>query len=250
MGQASAAENGGAELNNACTRRDTGGQGLSGSTETPNVQNSIDVHSIDSGTDGRTAFIVGGIHGDERAGILAAKDITGWSPDYGQLVVLPEANPAAIEQNKRENASGNLNRKFTVGSEPTSALAQSIWDAVTTADPDLLISLHESKGLLSGEPSGVGQTVFHRERSTTHNAARLGIRRANRTIGDNRLTFSHGRISGPNQSPTGLLSEKADLDAGIPSFIVETYDGVNKQTRVQWQKTITQGILDYYDIYE
>lgn len=250
IGQVSAAETHSAGVENACSRRDTGDQNFSVPVDGPYLPDGIGVSVIDSGVKGRTGFIVGGIHGDERAGILAAKDIAEWTPDYGQLVVLPEANPVAIEQNTRENELGNLNRKFAVGSEPTSALARSIWSAVMAAEPEVLITLHESKGILSGKPSGVGQRVFHRGQSATHDATQMGIRRANKTIGDRRLRFGHGNISGPNQSPTGLLSEKADYDAGIPSFIVETYDNVNKNTRVQWQKTITQGILDYYDIYE
>lgn len=250
IGQASAAENSADGAENACSRRDTGDQGPPASIEPPNQQDALDMASADSGTDGRTAFIVGGIHGDERAGIIAAHDIADWSPDHGRLVVLPEANPAAVKQHRRNNAFGNLNRKFTVGSEPTSALAQSIWGAVTTTEPDVLISLHESKGILNGEPSGVGQTVFHRGRSATYDAARMGIRRANSTIGSKRFRFGHGRISGPNKAPTGLLSEKADYDGGIHSFIVETYNGPNEDARVRWQKTITRGILDYYDIYE
>lgn len=249
IGHASAAENG-SGTENACSRRDTGDGGFSEPIDDSNLTETLNIDSIDSGTDGRTAFIVGGIHGDERAGIIAAHDIAGWSPDYGQLVVLPEANPAAIEQNRRENAFGNLNRKFTVGSKPTSALAQAIWDAVTTTEPDLLITLHESKGILNGSTSGVGQMVFHRQRSTTTDAARMGIKRANTTIGNKRFRFGHGRISGPSKPPTGLLSEKADYDAGIDSFIIETYDGVNEDARIRWQKTITRGILDYYDIYE
>lgn len=250
IGQASAAENGGGETENACSRRDTGEGGLSTPIDDPKTPENLDINSVDSETNGPTGFIVGGIHGDERAGIIAAHDIAEWTPDYGQLAVLPEANPAAIKQHRRENAFGNLNRKFTVGSKPTSALAQSIWGAVTTSEPDVLISLHESKGIFNGTPSGVGQRVFHRGRDTTYDAARMGIRRANRTIGNKRVRFGHGRISGPNKAPTGLLSEKADYDAGIHSFIVETYDGVNEDARVRWQKTITRGILDYYNIYE
>ncbi|UPM43094.1 succinylglutamate desuccinylase/aspartoacylase domain-containing protein [Halocatena salina] len=250
IGQASAAENRSGKLANACSRRDMGDQTSPVPTGTSDITDILDVAITDSKNEGRTAFIAGGIHGDERAGITAAKNITEWTPDYGRLVVLPEANPEAIERNSRENSSGNLNRKFPVGSEPRSALARSIWDAVTAVDPDLLITLHESKGINSGTPAGVGQGVFHRGRPDTHNATQMGIRRANKTIGKKRLRFSHGRISGPNHPPTGLLSEKADYDAGISSFIIETYEGVNENTRVQWQKTITRGILDHYDIYE
>lgn len=238
---------------NACSRRDTGKNEDTQSIDSVDPTGSIDIDAInvtDSDMTGLTAFIVGGIHGDEKAGIVAAHDIADWKPDTGTIVVLPEANPAAIESNSRTSERGDLNRKFVFDQVPSTKLAQSIWQAVSAADPDVLISLQESHGIHNRSSSGVGQTVFSAPGDNTADAVSMGIRRANRTIGSKKLKFRTGRISGPNRAPNGLLSEKAAYEAGISSFIVETYENVNKKARVRWQKKIVSGILDYYDIYD
>lgn len=252
VGRASATDTEG--LENACSRRDTDQKEQTVPIDIPDpskgIDVDIDVTVTDSGTAGPTAFIVGGIHGDEEAGIVAAHDIANWSPDTGQLVVLPEANPVAIENNRRGNDLGDLNRKFDFGQLPTTKLAQSIWKAVTAAEPDILMTLQESHGIYQRHPSGVGQAVFRSPGDNTKDAATMGVKRANRTIGRQKLKFRIGRISGPNRAPTGLLSEKAAYQAGVPSFIVETYENVNKNARVRWQKKIVNGVLDYYDFYD
>jgi predicted deacylase len=176
----------------------------------------IDVTVSDSGTAGPTAFIVGGMHGDEEAGIIAAHNITGWEPTAGQIAVLPEANPVAIEQNARGTDRGDLNRKFDVGQPPATALAQAIWQAVTAANPDVLIALHESTGIYEGTPPGVGQAIFCSPGEDTDDAASMAIRRANRTIGRQELKFDIGHVTGPKTAPTGLLTEKAPTKLGFP----------------------------------
>jgi hypothetical protein len=256
IGRASAAETesttdiGG--LENACSRDDSGTGTFPidvPSVDTPNPSEKIEISVTDSDTKGPTAFIVGGIHGDEEAGIIAAHHITEWEPNAGQIVVLPEANPSAIESNSRTNVYGDLNRKFDYGGVPETKLAQAIWQAIKASDPDIVMTLQESQGIYEGSPSGVGQAVFRSPGDDTYNAASMGVERANRTIGRQELKFNIGHITGPNVAPTGLLTEKTAYGAGIPSFIVETYEELNQKARVRWQETITRGILDYYDLY-
>lgn len=240
-------------LENACSRRDTKQNENTQSIDIDDPTESIDIDAVNvskSNTEGLTAFVVGGIHGDEEAGIAAAHEITDWNPDAGTIVVLPEANPAAIESNSRTNKRGDLNRKFVSDQVPTTELAQSIWQAVSAAEPDVLITLQESHGIRNHSSSGVGQTVFRSPGDDTADAVSMGIRRANKTVGSKKFKFETGRISGPNRAPNGLLTEKAAYDADISSFIVETYENVNKKARVRWQKKIVSGILDYYDIYD
>jgi hypothetical protein len=241
-------------LENACSRDDKNqGEGTFPidvpTVDTPNPSETIDVTVTDSGTEGPTAFIAGGIHGDEEAGIIAARHITDWKPNAGQIVVLPEANPAAIASNSRTNEYGDLNRKFDHDGVPATELAQSIWQAIEASDPDIVMTLQESQGIYEGSPSGVGQAVFRSSGDNPYDAASMGIKRANRTIGRQELKFDIGYITGPSTAPTGLLTEKAAYGAGIPSFIVETYEKMNQEARVRWQEMITKGILDYYDLY-
>jgi hypothetical protein len=272
IGRASAAGTEGSAtdgLENACSRDDTGQETGTFPIDVPSVETpdpteeteetegtegteaieAIDVTVTDSGNEGPTAFILGGIHGDEEAGIIAAQHITNWDPSAGQIAVLPEANPLAIEDDSRTNAYGDLNRKFDFGEIPATALARTIWQALEASDPDVVMTLQESQGIYGGSPSGVGQAVFRSPGDDTYDAASMGVRRANRTIGRQELKFDIGHITGPGTAPTGLLTEKAAYQAGIPSFIVETYEEVNLEARVRWQEKIVSGVLDYYDLY-
>lgn len=248
VGRASATDT--EDLENACSRRDEGQEEQTLPINPVGPNGTIDVTVADSGVSGPTACIIGGIHGDEEAGISAAHNIMDWSPDAGMLVVLPEANPVAIDHHTRAGEHGDLNRKFVHGQPPTSELAQSLWQAVTAADPDLLITLQESRGIYGSSSGGVGQAIFRSQGADTDDAARLGRKMVNRTIGRRQLKFGIGRISGPQSAPNGLLTEKAAYDAGIPSFIVETYEDIHQKARVRWQKQAVIGILNYYDLYE
>lgn len=253
--EGSATDSGG--LENACSRNGTSQEEGTFPIDVPSVDTpdpteateAIDAIVADSGVEGPTAFIVGGIHGDEEAGIIAAHHITNWEPDAGRIAVLPEANPPAIANNSRTNAHGDLNRKFDFGEIPATALAQTIWQTLEKFEPDIVMTLQESQGIYKGTPSGVGQAIFRSPGDDTYDAASMGARRANQTIGRQELKFDIGHITGPGTAPTGLLGEKAAYQAGIPSFIVETYEAVNLAARVRWQEKAAKGILDYYDLY-
>jgi predicted deacylase len=208
---------------------------------------SLDVSAIDSGNEGPTALVVGGVHGDENAGYLAAEEMLDWEPNAGRLVVLPKANPVAIENSSRTTDYGDLNRNFDID-DPTTPLAESIWSVVEETDPDVVLSLHEARGVYDSS-SSVGQAVFRSPTSEALEAARMGINQANKTIRRRSLMFDIGHISPPSNSPSGLLTEKTTYGLGVPSFIVETYEDVSLDSRIKWQKKITQGVLDYFDLY-
>lgn len=236
----------GEDVKRACDRRRSSREHV---TALDGTDHEFDIYVIDSGTEGSTAFVTGGIHGDEEAGYRAANNVTNWRPNAGRLVVVPEANPTAIRRGSRYYEGGNLNREFDAGGAPSSELARAIWYVVEQADPDVLIDLEESRGIYHGQPPGVGQAVFHSPTEVASEVAQLGIDRVNRGISSDRLKFKSGGISPPSRAPSGLLAEKATYDAGIPSMIVETYEGVDLQQRVEWQETIVGAALDYFSLY-
>jgi len=94
-------------------------------------------------------------------GIEAAREISDWRPDAGTLVVVPETNRVAVENNERRGVDGDLNRQFPADREPQSELAAGIWDAVEAHQPDVVLDLHRSLGIYSLHREFVGQAIFH-----------------------------------------------------------------------------------------
>jgi glutamine amidotransferase-like uncharacterized protein/predicted deacylase len=107
--------------------------------------------TIDSGREGPTVLVVGGIHGDQPASFRAARQIAAWSPARGRLVVLAAANPTALAAGSRGTPGlaeerSDLNRQFGGADGPADGPAAAIWDFVVRLRPDLTIALHEGSG--------------------------------------------------------------------------------------------------------
>lgn len=111
---------------------------------------------------GPTAVVIGGIHGNELAGVEAAHNARGWGIDRGTLVVLPEANAPAVEERTYSGPDGDLNQQFPSGETPTTPIAREIWDLVTDYDADVVIDMHTSMGIWGSDlgPDGYGQAIF------------------------------------------------------------------------------------------
>ncbi|SFS34624.1 succinylglutamate desuccinylase/aspartoacylase family protein [Halostagnicola kamekurae] len=119
------------------------------------------LYEIDASEAGPTAMVFGGVHGDERNGIAVAHEMVEWHPDAGTLVVIPETNRVAIENEERDGVGGDLNRQFPLGDDPQTELARGIWDALERYDPDVVCDLHRSLGISGLHHQYVGQMVFY-----------------------------------------------------------------------------------------
>ncbi|QLK25805.1 succinylglutamate desuccinylase/aspartoacylase family protein [Natrinema zhouii] len=203
---------------------------------------------VTADTEGPTALVVGGMHGNETAGYTAAGQIADWTIDAGTLVVIPEANAVAIEGGTRNDEEGNnLNRQFSQGETPGTELARDIWNVVSEYDPDIMIDLHESTGIYADDPmDGVGQAIFRSSGTEATNAAADAVDYINRDyIEDSNLAFQTGPFSLPGTDPSGLLAHKAARDLDADGFLVETLStGVELQTRVQWHTAIVERLLE------
>jgi|AntDeeMetagen134_2_1112570.scaffolds.fasta_scaffold00375_9 hypothetical protein len=198
-------------------------------------------------TDGPTAIVVGGMHGNETAGYTAAGRIADWTIDAGTLVAIPETNAVAIERGTRNDDEGNnLNRQFSEGETPGTALARAIWEIVSEYDPDILIDLHESTGIYAGDPmDGVGQAVFHSSGDEAAAAADAADYVTRNYVDDPTLAFQTGPFSMPNTEPSGLLAHKAARDLNADGFLAETVStNVELETRIQWHTAIVERLLE------
>lgn len=199
----------------------------------------------DSSTPGPTAVIFGGLHGNETAGYRAASTIANWEPTRGTLVVVPEANAVAIEQGTRSSPSGDLNRQFPAGREPTTPLARALWEIVTEFDADVIIDLHTSRGIWDSDvgPTGYGQAVF--PTSAGQDVADEAIAAMNESYVNNgapeHYTFTRGdTLTGTRP----MLIHKVGSDLDRPGFLLETTKhGTDLETRTTWLEELTAQIL-------
>ncbi|MGW3766735.1 succinylglutamate desuccinylase/aspartoacylase family protein [Actinomadura verrucosospora] len=98
---------------------------------------------------GPAVTVLGGVHGDELEGVLAAyrvADLLAAAPVRGTVTVLPRANPPALAAGTRHGDGGaNLARLFP--GDPGGGLSERIAHTIAAAliDPcDLLIDLHSA----------------------------------------------------------------------------------------------------------
>lgn len=177
------------------------------------------VYTLESPNEGETVFIFGGIHGNERGGIEAAHLATEYMIDRGTLIVIPEANKAAVERNNNHGPNGDLNRQFPIGSTPTTTIARKIWETFVDANPDYLLDLHNATGIYGSD--GVGQSIF--PTSDVISAAESTITTMNTThLPETDSLSNHAFRIGPTISEQyPLLIHKAAADQNVSGWLVE-----------------------------
>lgn len=111
---------------------------------------------------GPTIVVVGGLHGDEAAGYLAARELRKWTVTRGKLVVVPDANRVAVESHQRF-VGRNMNRLFPgkKNGDAMEKLAFQIWNLIKQSKPDLVLTLHESRGFHADDRKRYGQTFTY-----------------------------------------------------------------------------------------
>lgn len=207
-----------------------------------------EVYIVRASEPGPTVMIVGGMHGDETSGYLAAGEIKDWVIDRGTLVVLPRANADAIARGRRTSTGGvDLNRQFPVGKEPTTELAREIWAVVEEFPPAALLDLHEGWGIY-GRHDSVGQTLITYPAGDARRFAEHAVRYLNTYHVKNRNIYRFRVVGTP---VAGSLARKAGADLGIPAFIAEaTAYRTLQSSRVRWHKAFAEEFLRWYGLIE
>lgn len=173
---------------------------------------------------GPTVLVVGGVHGNEPAGSIAAHELRAWPIRGGTLVLLPRANVPALAAGTREipGVSGelaDLNRCFPRGSDdaPHGPVAEGIWQFVEDVKPDWLIDLHEGIGFARQSSETVGSSVIAGHEPEVVDESRRLIERVNSEIddGDRRFVLRQGPVP-------GSLARAASEELGVRAMILET----------------------------
>lgn len=179
---------------------------------------------------GPTVFIIGGMHGDETAGYLAARQLKDWQITAGTLVLIPDSHITAIRAGLRAYPA-NMNTEFP-GDPHGSGVqrtAAAIWGLIKQHRPDLLVTLHESVGFHREQPSRFGQTLTYDFQELTPLFAPI-IGEANQRLSEPRHRFVPYVYCYP-----GCPTYCAVKYLRIPAVTVETCRKLSLQTRVQHQ---------------
>ncbi|QFU83683.1 succinylglutamate desuccinylase/aspartoacylase family protein [Natronorubrum aibiense] len=212
----------------------------------PGTVHETPLYEIDAPRDGPTVMVFGGVHGDERSGIAVAREVTDWYPDAGTLVVVPETNRVAVDNDEREGEFGDLNRHFPADREPETDLARGIWDAVVAHDPDVVLDLHRSLGIYGLHREYVGQLVLH---SPDAHGETLAEALTNDGV-PWYLPFHRFTARETNRSGS-LLFQKAARDLEIPTYLFETTEFLlDRETRVDLTRLATAHVLSLHDVLE
>lgn len=202
---------------------------------------------IDSGRPGPTVLVIAGIHGNEPAPPVAAKQLLDWRLRRGRMVVLPEANRPALAARTRFTPAVrhvDLNRNFPDARHGLRGeCAPELWRFVEQLAPSLVLDLHEGWGFHRSNPKSVGSSVtyvHHAARSTAARAwAQTALTAVNATIDQ-----SHRRLTLITPGPAASIARAVSERMGIPTLVLETTRvGQTLALRVSQQVLMVRAVL-------
>ena len=193
---------------------------------------STNYYIIDTGVDGPTVFITGGIHGNEPSGARSAQQIRHWPIVRGKMIVVPRVNTAALDSNLRRTPDvpadlGDVNRNFPspgIADRPRGEIASALWELVVNQKPDWVFDLHEgfqfniSHKPKPGKDKSVGSSIIFNSKQDIGPLVKRMLAAANSSVSDpDRRFVSLGR--GPKK--TTLAAAAIDV-LGAKAMILET----------------------------
>ncbi len=192
---------------------------------------------------GPTVVVIGGLHGDEKAGYLAARELKKWTVTRGKLVLVPDAHIEAIRRDVRAYPR-NMNRLFPgkKDGDAMEKLAFEIWQLIVKSKPDLVLTLHESRGFHVDDITRYGQTF-------TYDFAELKPRfekiaaRVNAKIAPRKHQFLQFVAPFPT-CPTFVTWKYLK----VPAASVETARPLPLKTRIAYQLAAVRGFFDEFGL--
>ncbi len=198
------------------------------------------LYIIASPREGPTVMVIGGIHGDEPAGYLAADSIASWAIDRGTLLVLPRANVPAIVDRKRIAPGGSdLNRTFPGDphGNQTEVLAFEIFSLIEEFKPCWVLDLHEAEDFERFARGSLGQTLIYPHEGESLDIVKELLTAVNRTIYSEEYHFLLLR-----GAAHGSLIEAVYLH-NAEAIILETCMKMPVETRIKYQRQIVASML-------
>ncbi|GMU40748.1 MAG: hypothetical protein AMXMBFR23_16140 [Chloroflexota bacterium] len=171
-----------------------------------------------SGRPGPRFMVLGGVHGNEPGGWMAAESIAEWEVQQGVLIVLPRLNHRSAAAFERTlDGYGDLNRLYP-GDRNGPPMAHMAADVVAIAEewrPHWLFDLHESWGFFNerganGGTAFIGQTVTSAGPATALDFVSAAVEAVNGRITTREQLTMRNRPGG-NFGGGGAFGDRDDL---------------------------------------
>lgn len=198
--------------------------------------------------EGPTVMVVGGIHGNEPAGSLAASKFMEIPVLRGKLIVIPRANNVALDANERTLPEiEDLNRAYPGKSDGTPAerLTYDIVQLMKKYQVAMVLDLHEGYAFNAVDHKSVGETILPGKDDTSVLLAMDAVEHINKQITEAKKKFSV--LANPI---VGSTVHYANTVLKVPAFTVETSSDQPLEDRVNFSFEIakflvsSQGVID------
>jgi predicted deacylase len=204
---------------------------------------------IDSGSEGPTLLITGGLHGNEPAGYRAAEQIRHWPVQCGKLVVVPRVNTPGLKAGTRwlpgePEATRNANRNFPKTGEANEACSvpiQALWAFMQEQKPDWVVDLHEGFDFNIANSKSDGSSIIYFATPEMQELAAKIHEDVNATIDDPDRKIVKRSKSGP---VNGGLVRAAIEQLGANGFCFETtYSKQPISTRTRQHRVMVHRLM-------
>ena len=200
-----------------------------------------EVLHVHSANEGPCVYVVGAVHGDERAAWYAALLLREATISCGDLYILAPAN-ANGARNLTRYVTGrqDLNRSFPGDPEGNEAerLADAIFKDISDKKPSLVLDLHEAI-VLTQDRDFLGSTYIFTDLAGMEDLF-FDLLAA---TGDGVICHNEFGFNGPG--PEGSINATVTRSLRTPTITVETFRGFSIERRVYDQLDTIQFILEY-----
>lgn len=207
----------------------------------PNTKYATEMYIISSGVPGPVVLVTGGIHGNEKAGYLAADQLRSTTIRSGTLLVIPRANKLADNANTRAiKGEKDLNRAFPTSKtgQPSYTPAKAIYAVVKQYKVNWVMDMHEGYGYSAGGSASVGQSLIYYPSTACTAMTNTILKQVNAGI----KTSSH-RFVALRYPVGGSLARSSAQYLGTNSFIFETCTKDSINTRISEQLLAANTLL-------
>ena len=200
-----------------------------------------EVLQIHSANDGPCVYVVGAVHGDERAAWYAALLLREATISCGDLYILAPANANGVGNLTRYvTGRQDLNRSFPGDPSGNEAerLADAIFSDIADKKPSIVLDLHEAI-VLTQDRDFLGSTYIFTDLAGMEDLF-FDLLAA---TGDGDICHNEFGFNGPG--PEGSINATVTRSLRIPVITVETFRGFSIERRVYDQLDTVQFVLEY-----